>query len=66
MILKKNDVKCSWGFGDVILLLTVGLGQSPGWGPEKLDFFCSKGCRPAYYFLIVHLKFSAVCLSQYR
>ena len=46
--------------------LTVGLGQSPGWGPEKLDFFGSKGRRLAYYFLMFHVKFSAVCLSRYR
>ena len=46
----------------MILLLTVGLGQSPGWVPEKLDFFCSKGRRLAYYGLL----FSAVCLSRYR
>ena len=62
MICKKNGVKCSWDCGDVIFPLTVGLGQSPGWGPEKLDFFCSKGRRLAYYGLL----FSAVCLSRYR
>ena len=65
MIRKKNGVKCSWSLGDVILLLTAGLGRSPGWEPEKLDFFCSVGRRLAYYFLIFHVKFSAVRLSWY-
>ena len=38
--------------GTVIPLLTVGPGQSPDWGPEKLDFFCSKDHRPPSYFFI--------------
>ena len=52
--------------GAVIPLLTVGPGQSPDWEPEKVDFFCSKDRRLAYYFFIFHVKFSAVCLSWYR
>ena len=50
--------------GAVIPLPTVGPGQISDWG--LLDFFCSKGHRLAYYFLIFLGKFSAVCLSQYQ
>ena len=38
----------------------------PGWGPENLDFFCSKGRRLSYCFFIFHVKICAVCLSRYR
>ena len=55
-----------WSGRAVIPLLAVGPGQNTDWGPEKLDFFCSKGGRLSYCFFIFHVKFSAVCLSQYR
>ena len=46
--------------GAVIPHLAAGPGKSPAGEPEKFDFYCSKGCRLAYYLIIFHIKFSAV------
>ena len=38
--------------GAVIPLPTAGPGQGHAGGPEKIDFYCSKGHRLAYYLFI--------------
>ena len=46
--------------GAVILLPTVGPGQSHPERPGKFDFYSSKGHRLVYYLFSFYLKFSAV------
>ena len=46
--------------GTVIPLPAAGPGQSHAGVPGKLDFYCSKGHRLAYYLFIFHEKFSAI------
>ena len=38
--------------GAVIPLPTAGPAQGHAGGPEKIDFYCSKGHRLAYYLFI--------------
>ena len=45
--------------GAVIPLPTATLGKNPVAGPEKFDFYYSKGQRLAYYFFTFYVKFSA-------
>ena len=44
--------------GAVIPLLTAALGKNPVAGPEKFDFYYSKGRRLAYYLFTFYVKFT--------
>ena len=45
--------------GAKILLPVAGPGQSHVGRPGKINFYCSKGHRLAYYLFIFYIKFSA-------
>ena len=46
--------------GAVIPFSAASAEQSHAEGPEKFDFYCSKGNRLAYYLFTFDVKFSAV------
>ena len=61
VICEKSGVMNATGgsVGAVIPLPTAALGKNLVAGPEKFDFYYSKGRRLAYYFFTFYVKFSA-------